>query len=363
MRWRNRIGIALLRALREVQRRRALAGSVSANGLPSRDVTLARIIGNDLWPRHAQGQALQNLAVILRDEPDYPGCRKLFVLNRMFDAQTEAEATQMVLARGHALVTLPFVPADYAALSCDTKDFGDDSYFAGPDFAALSESSRSQQRLWACADKVRYVMNVNGARNAALDWGRAQGGWTLVLDGSCFVAPEAWERLRRDIAGPAALRYLIVPMQRLASNAEALTARPVPNLTEEPQIAFHPAAAGRFDEVYPYGLRDKVALLTAIGVPGAWDHWGDLPWLPKPAARLPDRHCYAHASTSVFRLTSGVGGGRLEQRGAQKRRYQSRNAAIFRTLAMLDDRYAVPDRDRARQIMGLPDTITEEASD
>lgn len=343
---------AIRDALRAVQRRRALAVP-DPGPAPSGRVTLARIIGNDLWPRHAQGQALRNLAVILRDEPDLPGCRKLFVLNRIVEPAMQAEAEAMVRARGHEVLVLPFVPADYAALACDTRDFGGDGHFNSPAFAAQSANARARERLWACATKVRYVMNVNGARNAALDAAQARGDWGAVLDGSCFVSAAAWYRLRADIAGPPALRYLIIPMQRLTANDAAGTALAQPNRIEEPQIAFHPRAAGRFDPLYPYGMRDKAALLDAIGVPGAWSDWGRMPWLPRHPARLPDRHRYAHASASVFRLTSGVAGGQLETAGAQQQRYQSRNAGILRTLAMLDDRLATPDRDRARRIMGL----------
>jgi hypothetical protein len=46
---------------------------------------LTRIIGNDLVPRHAEGQSLANLRFILDHEPPLEACEKRFVVNRIFD--------------------------------------------------------------------------------------------------------------------------------------------------------------------------------------------------------------------------------------------------------------------------------------
>lgn len=320
---------------------------------PDGTVTLARIIGNDLYPRHAEGQMLRNLAFILEHEPDFPGCRKLFVLNRIFEESLRQQAERLVARHDHSALVLPFSGADYAAQACDTSPFGGDGHFLSEEFAAQDEIDKDRERLWACAPKIRYAMNINGARNAALDWGRRQGDWTVMLDGSCFVTAKAWKRLRADMAAPPLAPYLIIPMLRLSSNEEVGRAVPRPNREEEPQIAIHVRARERFDETYPYGLRDKTALLERIGVPGDWMRWRQLPWTPFPTGHSPDRYLYKFARSCVFRLTSGVSAGALERSGASTQRYRSRNKAIFRTLAILDDRFGAPDRDRARRIMGI----------
>lgn len=357
---RRKLTRAIRRGLQHWRNRResrtalaAWARTAPAQPAGPQTVTLARVIGNDLHPRHADGQALRNLAFILEREPDFPDCRKLFVLNRLFDEAQQAEAERMVAQRGHTALVLPFSGAAYASLACDTSPFGGDDHFQSAAFAALPENDRDRERIWACAPKIHYAMNVNGARNAALDWGRQHGGWTILIDGSCFVSAAAWAQLRADMASEPFLPYLIIPMQRLSSNEHVDTVPAVPGGPEEPQLAIHASGRERFDERFPYGLRDKVALLDRIGVPGDWNDWRKLPWLPSDKAASPDRHLYKYARASVFRLSSGVAHGALERSDARARRYQSRLKAIFGTLDMLDDRFGSPDRDRARRIMGL----------
>lgn len=341
-------------------RRKAVAASGQALPIRASDadnVTLARIIGNDLFPRHQEGQTLRNLAFILDNEPDFKGCNKLFVLNRIFEDDIRREAEKMVEDHGHEALVLPFIGEEYAAQSYDTSFFGGDDHFLSDAFAARDENQRDRERLWACAAKVRYAMNINGARNAALARGRQRGGWIFVLDGACFVRADAWEKFRLDLAAPPHVPYLVIPMQRMPSNDDVARVALTSNLDEEPQIAIHAHARESFDERYPYGIRDKVALLQRIGVPGPWDHWGRHPWLPAERGDAPERFLYRYANTSVLRLSSGVSAGQLERKGAEPVRYQSRNKAIFRTLAMLDRRFGTPDADRARQIMGIPSDL------
>jgi hypothetical protein len=350
---RKRLKLALYRWKSERLRRAALSGASTPEQNPT--VSLVRIIGNDLWPRHARGQALENLDFILTHEPSFAGCRKLFVLNRIVDGDTAARADAMIRQAGHEVMELPFDPALYAKLRMDTDFFGGDEYFLSPAFARLSEFRQGVERLWAAAPKVRYVMNINGARNAAMAHCLGRSDWTLVLDGSCFLSDEAFSALRDNLIEAPMVSYVVLPLHRLERNEDAFTIRPEANETEEPQLVFHASAMGRFDERFPYGMRDKTELLVRMGVPGAWDLWVDMPWLPA-SEPLADRHRWKRARCAVFRLTSGVAGGDLEQTGAHRKRYTSRTQAIFQTLATLDARLCASDRDRARLILGLRET-------
>lgn len=343
----------LQRALqREVYSRR-LSGPVQRSEGAEPTVTLARIIGNDLYPRHAEGQALINLQTVLDQEPNRPGWRKLFVFNRCLDASLVAEAVRQVEAAGHTAIVLPFDPDEYRQIRCDASFFGGLHYFQSPEFKVKSINQRNRERLWACAPKIHYLMNINGARNVALDQGRAQSDWTFVLDGSCFVSEEAQRRLQRDLVSAPHTPYLVLAMQRLAGNADLATADVEPNRKEEPQLAFRFDAAESFDPAFPYGMRDKTALLDRLGVPGFWNLWGAMPWLPSSRPRAQERHCYKYASAAVLRLTSGVAAGSLEAPAAQAQRYRSRAEAIFRTLAVVDERCGAIDRQQAAAVMGL----------
>ena len=88
----------LQRALQREVCSRRLSGPVQRSEGAEPTVTLARIIGNDLYPRHAEGQALINLQTVLDQEPNRPGWRKLFVFNRCLDASLVAEAVRQVEA-------------------------------------------------------------------------------------------------------------------------------------------------------------------------------------------------------------------------------------------------------------------------
>lgn len=341
------------------ERRRRIAVATAGGAFPIRaedagDLVLARVVGNDLHPRHGSGQALRNLAFILDNEADFPGCRKVFVLNRIFDQDTEQDAKRLVEKHGHEAMVLPFLGEEYIARECDTSVFGGDAYFLSDAFASLKENAKDRERLWACVAKVHYAMNINGARNAALERGRQLGKWTLLLDGGCFVRADAIERLRASLASPPFVPYVVVPMQRLVSNDDAARIELASDSVEEPQIAIHACAPKGFDEIYPYGLRDKVSLLQRIGVPGPWDRWGNYSWLPKVERDAAELFMFKYADTSVLRLSSGASTSMLDGKGSHSIRYQSRNKAVLRTLAMLDDRFGSPDRERARRIMDIP---------
>ena len=301
-------------------------------------ITIARVIGNDLWPRHAEGQSTRNLEFILENEPNFPDSRKAFVINRMFDSARQQHAIDKVREHGHIPLVLPFVDEDYAKKVGDLSwlNAHDDAIDGGP--ARSLDYREAKKRLWASAEKIRYAININGARNAALEDGRKHGKWTVILDGSCFVSDLVFKQLQTDLCRDPVTPYVIIPMMRLQSNELALTQTPKPNRLEEPHIAFHRDSIETFDERYPYGLRDKTSLLARLGVPGAWLHWRSWEGCPQDTSDCPERYHYKFANTSVFRLSSGARGGRLEAASSNHQRNQSRNEAIFLTLAMLDRR-------------------------
>ncbi|OYU20130.1 MAG: hypothetical protein CFE34_01495 [Rhodobacteraceae bacterium PARR1] len=326
-------------ALRAVQRRRALS---TAQALPQGQVTLARIIGNDLYPRHADGQALRNLDLILTAEPACDGWDKLFILNRWFDAAAADRAAQVIGAAGHRVINIPFDAASYAKALTDWRFLGPDPDRALARLGDFGRARADRARLWAVRAKLAAAIGLNDARNLALTHGR---DWTLVLDGGCFVPEHSLAALRRDLATPTVAPCLVIPMLRLGDGD--LTRPPRPDWREEPQVALHQSARLRFDPRFPYGLRDKTALLTALGVPGAWDDWARDPFLPAPEP-TPDRHRFKRASAAVLRLPSG---GRLEEAGAHRSRHQARTAAIFATIAHLDRLTGAADAALTRRLL------------
>jgi Sulfotransferase family len=324
--------------------------------------TIARIIGNDLYPRHDEGQTLTNLDHILKNEPAFPYCRKVFVLNRIFDQTIAEEAKNRVLSAGYELIEIPFYGADYAQTSIDLDLFGGISHFNSEAFDALSEHQRTLQHILCCAPQIRYAMNINGARNVALDDGREHSEWTILLDGNCFIAEQAFEQLQADMSVAPFAPYVIVPMIRLSSNNHShVNHLPPPDFSEEPQIAFHCSSTENFDEQFPYGVRDKTSLLNTLGVPGAWSFWRQESWIPTASEALGARNFYKYATTSVFRLSSGHGG-TLEEQGSQNKRYRSRNKAILLTLSILDKRHKPGQQLTTDSIIGSPKSTAQKSS-
>lgn len=308
-------------------------------------VTVARVMGNDLYPRHEVGQMLRNLAFVLEHEPDLPGAEKLFILNRIFDPAVLAEAERLIAAHGASAHVIAFEPEAFAAKGWEPDLFGGPEYFRSPEFSACREHEQMRRRIWACRPKINYAMNINGARNVALRLGQERGEWTAVLDGNCIFSEASYAAFRRDAAARPFRPYVVLPMRRLDRNTE-FAAAPIDRPTqEEPQIALHRAARLRFDERFPYGSRDKTSLLQALGVPGPWDKWSCPDWLPQPKPDRADRGFFKYSSGTVFRLSSGRHG--MELPGSQRRRFDARNDAILATLWQLCAQHGTRDPELA----------------
>ena len=297
---------------------------------------LVRIIGNDLPPRHKIGQSRENVAFVLEHEPDLPGCEKMWLVNRIADPAEEARLVALLEAAGQSYKVLPFDLAAYARMPLDLSLMPGAQFLHSAGFEALTEAERARALTQTHRLKNVYAMHNNGARNAALDWGRERAKWVLPWDGNCFLTAEDWARLRADIAAQPDRRYHIVPMARLGSNDDALRPVDPAEAREEPQILFRRDATLRFDERHPYGRRPKVELFARLGVPGPWFDWVLDPW-DLPAGPVgAESHRVGRAGV-VRRLSSGRTD--LEtNRDALQGRGVARSAAILSTLRAADRR-------------------------
>lgn len=266
--------------------RDALLHDYQQKGLEDRPDTfvLYRIIGNDLPPRHNAGQSRANLSFILENEPPLPDCEKRFVVNRILDKKEEQSIISMLKDAGASYLHIPFKQDEYKQIPLDSQ--GVPSQYA-PQSKGHSRLSAIEQhhilmRLYRL--KNNYVMNNNGARNAALREGRTAAKWVLPWDGNCFLTDKAWESIRSAVTANPEIPYYIVPMARVTDNSLLLDATCAPPAQEEPQVLFRCDSDLEFNCEYPYGRRPKVELLWRLGVPGVWDAYSIEPWdLPYPA--------------------------------------------------------------------------------
>jgi hypothetical protein len=325
----------------------ALEWEYRARGLdrePDRFV-LYRIVGNDLYPRHKRGQALENVRFILENEPALAECEKRWIVNRIFDPEQEAAIVAMLEAHGQPYLRIPFDAEAYRAVGWDTDVLPAPGYLASEEFHGMAGlGGAGLLRIKRAATmthrlKNNYVMNNNGARNTALRDGRARAKWVLPWDGNCFVTAAAWDEIRAAVTAKPWLTHFVVPMARILDNADLIRADFVPDPVEEPQLLFRRDGRAEFDERFCYGRRPKVELFWRLGIPGKWDSWKDDPWdLPRPP--LSDEARRFDAAGWVARLFSGASELETADHQSFKQRGRVREDAITATIDLLDQRLA-----------------------
>ena len=299
---------------------------------------LYRIIGNDLPPRHGCGQSLANLRFLLEHEPPLPGCEKRWVVNRITDPAQEAAILALLSAHGQPVLHIPFVAAEYARIGLDVACLPAPDFLSSRRFAWLRK--KQQNRILGAVHRLRnlYVMNNNGARNAALVDGRARAKWILPFDGNCAFTVSAWSRLTADVVARPWLKYFAVPMARLLDNRQLLDPGFSPQANEEPQILFRRDAVESFNPAFPYGRRPKVELFWRLGIPGPWDDWTDFSW-DQPRRPLSTESYQFGVAGWVARLFSGVAQLEVHARNSPARRGLARQEAILAMLASLDQSF------------------------
>lgn len=296
---------------------------------------LYRIIGNDLPPRHARGQALENVRFILEHEPALEGCEKHWIVNRIVDESYERKVIDLLEEFEQPYLVIPFRWEEYRNLGWRLEDFEKPGITMGRKVRGVKTRNYHVAVDHVYHDKNLYVMNNNGARNVALQSGARRATWVLPFDGNCFFTESGWSAVRTGVMARPHLRYFTVPMARITDNERLLTPGHVPAATEEPQLIFRRDAVESFDEQSRYGRRPKVELFYRLGIPGPWDRWPFHPWeAPRPALG-PDAGRWGEAGW-VARLHSG----RAELEGDIKARGLHRVEAIRACIDRLDQRLA-----------------------
>ncbi len=328
----------LSHALRRITQRQTLKIEYKRKNLHTEvdRFVLYRIIGNDLHPRHQKGQSRENVRFILENEPILENCEKRWVVNRIIDTQEEAAIISLLEEHGQTYLRIPFDIEEYRHIPWDFECFPE-GFFLRDASLVLSEYDQARAKVRACRHKNNYVINNNGARNAALREGRSLAKWILPWDGNCFVTKAGWTELVNSVLKQPHFKYFIVPMARITNNRELLDPGFLPAATEEPQVIFRRDAAEKFNEAVPYGRRPKIELFWRLGIPGDWDRWYDDSWdLPRPKRSL-EAGQFARAGW-VARLFSGRKDLEVSSKSSLKGRGLARIEAITSTIQRLDEK-------------------------
>ncbi|MCE0505454.1 alginate lyase family protein [Roseivivax sp. GX 12232] len=317
---------------------------------------LYRILGNDLPPRHEAGQTLANLEFILEHEPRLTRCEKRWVVNRIAAPEQEAAILALLEKHKQPYLHIPFDLENYAQVDWDLDSFPQLTFFLNGSYDDMQKADQMRAEAHARRHKNRYLMNNNGARNAALRDGRTRAKWVLPWDGNCYLSRAAWSQILRDVGQAPYMKYHVVPMARTLDNADLLKRGHRPETGEEPQILFRRDASEEFEESYHYGRRPKVELLWRLGVRGAWDSWQDDVWdLPRPA-RAREAGDFGQAGW-VARLSSGSAHLDEQSTEALVGRGAARAEAIVTILDELDRKALARGFDPARLTAYDEDTL------
>ena len=306
------------------------------NRRPDRFV-LYRILGNDLPPRHEMGQTVKNLRFILENEPPLPNVDKRWVVNRIIDPDQEAAILALLEEHEQPFLHIPFVLEDYAHIDWDIEAFPQPGFFLRGKYGDMLPYDQKLADYQLHRLKNSYVINNNGARNAALRDGRERAKWVLPWDGNCFLTRSAWEEILAAVKDTPYLKYFVVPMARMMDNAHLLDDSHRPEAVEEPQLIFRCDAQEEFNEDFFYGRRPKVEIFWRLGIPGGWDGWKDTIWDPPRRGYSDEAGAFGYAGW-VARLFSGQGQLEVAGKAQLRSRGEARMSAVCDLLDGLDKR-------------------------
>lgn len=334
---RVQVGRPLDRGLLTASDRERLAANYRESPL-SREpdsFVLYRIIGNDLYPRHAEGQSRKNVSFILEHEPALDNCEKHWIVNRIFDPDEESRIMELLDRHSQPYIRIPFDSDEYRNIGWDFSVFRSPDYLHSRDFQRLDPEVKSRAVAALYRLKNNYVMNNNGARNVALRDAKNRAKWALPWDGNCFLTATAWMQIRNSISENPYYKYFTVPMQRMTNNEHLLRKDLVIDPVEEPQIIFRKDSREEFNEDYSYGRRPKVELLWRLGVHGPWDSWKDDPWDMPRTALSDDAYQFGTAGW-VARMFCGSEASARQDKIGSNHRYKARQQSIITTIDEID---------------------------
>ncbi|CAG8576357.1 6884_t:CDS:2 [Ambispora gerdemannii] len=322
--------------------------SSASSALPpyiSDQISLYRILGNDLPPRHKTGQTLQNVKFILDNEPKFPNTKKWWILNRIVDREYEETLIALLDERKQDYIRIPFKAEEYLRQDFRLEDFPEPDFFHSDEYKRFSKVAKLRTLDYTYHEKNLYAMNNNGGRNIALFHGKAEPRtrWIMPFDGNCFLTANAFaEILSRLEEWGDRYKYFIVPMARLLNNTNLLTgpdSRPI--TPEEPQIIFRNDAEDSFDPKMRYGRRSKLELLWRLGVISSHKilNKAVVPWETQEMHFSREKNHYKSIGW-VFRLFSGQALQEENKKEASSLRAFNRLLAIQNFLDGIDEKLA-----------------------
>ena len=237
---------------------------------------IIRILGNDLSLLHNDEQTYSNLLFTITHEPAFKNTDKFYLLNRIINPVKRQNIINLLNVHSIPFAEIPFIHAEFNQL----PKLKATSTLLCEKILKTKSSTRDENTILSnvLAPYRLYIMNINGARNYCIEYGKKNGyEWIFVLDSNNFLTQEYYDSIMNNVKNTT--EYISIPQIRLMegnfSNDIILSSpKMLESLDEqEHQLAFKNTSTYVFNPDIPYGTMNKGEFLNALGVPGKWSGW------------------------------------------------------------------------------------------
>ena len=121
-----------------------------------------RIIGNENPPRDTIGKRLSVLEYILKNEPKFENVQKWYLLNRLHNIQYRRSVCELLDRYNAKYITIPLNRE--SVITADSKE-----------------------------EQIIKAIDINNARNYAIEFGILLAKYVIILDGDCLFYAEGWK--------------------------------------------------------------------------------------------------------------------------------------------------------------------------
>ena len=236
---------------------------------------IIRILGNDLEQIHGDDETYENLKFTLDNESDFVDTDKLFVLNKIVDANKKKIITDLLEKKQMKYIDIPFIIDELPELEHENIIIGlIDKYTKTGEL-----SDNEFEFLSALLDNInKFLININSCRNYCILQGKLNGlyEWIFVLDSNSFFTDSMYYDIVNNIKDGT--QYISIPQIRLKESG--LTNEDIFEITDiykyekfEHQLCFHRTSGYAFNENLQYGNMNKAEFLNALNVIGPWNKW------------------------------------------------------------------------------------------
>jgi glycosyltransferase involved in cell wall biosynthesis len=236
---------------------------------------IIRILGNDLEQIHGEDQTYENLKFTLENESDFIDTDKLFVLNKIVDANKKKIIIDLLEEKQVKYIDIPFIASELPELEHEDLIINlIDKYTQTGEL-----SYKEFEKLSLLLNNInKFFIDINTCRNYCILQGKLNNlyEWIFVLDSNSFFIDSMYYDIVNNISDGT--QYITIPQIRL--KACGLTNDDIYKIIDvnqyekfEHQLCFHRTSSYTFNETLQYGNMNKAEFLDALHVYGPWRKW------------------------------------------------------------------------------------------